>query len=505
VKVALIILDGWGIADHGRLNAIRTANTPRFDQYTADGAYGLLAAAGRHVGLPEGQASNSEVGHLNIGTGRVIKQAYTRINDAIEDGTLAENEVVRRLITNTKRNGGRLHFMGLVSDGGVHSDMKHLFELIKIASENNVECVTHAFTDGRDAPPYGASTHFEAFRDVVQEYDNGHPATVMGRYYAMDRNENWDRTKAAYDAIVNREADWQSSSALAAIDSAYDRDETDEFISPTIIEGGSELRDNDSVFFFNFRPDRSRQLVQMLLNIDPTWPSELSPPVVELATLTQYYEAFDIPVAFSSPEIECTLGEILEANDLTQFRIAESEKYAHVTYFFNGGREIAFENERREIVPSPDVDNYVDTPEMSACAVTDTAIDTIDREDPDVMVLNYANPDMVGHTGNFEATVRAVEFVDSCLGRLVEVCRSRGADVLLMSDHGTADDMGTEDDPNTAHTTNPVPFVHLAPGDDPSGGRRVRPGGSLCDVAPTLLELVGVEKPAAMTGESLLE
>ncbi|MFB6160281.1 MAG: 2,3-bisphosphoglycerate-independent phosphoglycerate mutase [Haloferacaceae archaeon] len=522
MRAALVVLDGWGLGDHDRLDAVAAADTPSFDRLVAAGADGTLDVSGRRVGLPEGQMGNSEVGHLNLGAGRVVRQSYTRIDDAIaawrgepvpgdvDPEPFADNAALVGAFDHVERTGGRVHFMGLVSDGGVHSDGEHLHALVELAADRGVEAVTHAFTDGRDTPPRSADGYLADLERVVDERGTGDVATVCGRYYAMDRDENWERTGRAYDAAVNREAPHEAPSAVAAVEAAYDRDESDEFVEPTLVAGGEEIEDGDAVVWFNFRADRARQFVRMLIDHDPVWPFDTRPPDTHLVTLTEYDRRFDVPVAYPPNEPEDTLGEVLADAGLTQLRVAESEKYAHVTYFLNGGREVTFDGETRRIVESPDVPTYEVTPEMSAPAVTDTTIEAIEADDPDVLVLNYANPDMVGHTGDYEAAVAAVEAVDAQLGRLADAVRGAGGHLVVTADHGNADDMGTPDDPHTAHTANPVPFVYvapdgdLAPGADRSGGYRVRSGGSLCDVAPTLLELVGVPKPAAMTGESLL-
>jgi 2,3-bisphosphoglycerate-independent phosphoglycerate mutase len=519
MDAALVILDGWGLDGPGR-NAVSAADTPTFDRFLAVGASGTLDASGRRVGLPDGQMGNSEVGHLNVGAGRVVAQPLARIDDAIQrdsagsrtrsddtldDGSFFENDALLGAVEAAAETGGRLHVLGLVSAGGVHAHQRHCHAMIDLAARHGVEAVTHAFTDGRDTPPTDGADALAELEAVADEYDTGHAATVTGRYYAMDRDGNWERTKRAYDAVVNREADHTAESGVAAVEAAYDRGETDEFVEPTLVEDGPALRDGDAVVVANFRADRARQLVRMLADVDPEWDFRSQPPDVHLVTMTEYDERFDFPVAFPPLSIPDTLGETLARAGKTQLRIAESEKYAHVTYFLNGGREVEFEGEMRHIVESPDVPTYDRTPEMSAVEVTDAAIDRIERADPDALVLNYANPDMVGHTGDFEAAVAAVEAVDAQLARLVAAVHAAGGHALVTADHGNADDMGVPDDPHTAHTANPVPVVYLAPGDDPSGGRRLRRGGSLCDVAPTLLELVGVETPPAMTGESLLE
>jgi 2,3-bisphosphoglycerate-independent phosphoglycerate mutase len=506
MRAALVILDGWGLSDPetDHLDAVRSAETPVFDRIRERGAFGTLETHGRRVGLPDGQMGNSEVGHLNVGAGRVVTQESTRITDAIREGRLAAVDAIAGAFDHAERTGGRVHFLGLVSDGGVHSHQDHLHALVRAAADRGVEAVTHAFTDGRDTAPESGAGFLAELERVVEEQGTGDVATVTGRYYAMDRDENWERTRRAYDAIVDREAPHEAASAVAAVEQSYERGDTDEYVEPTLVSGGVPLRDGDAALFFNFRSDRARQLTRVLADVRPEWGFETDPPDVHLVTMTEYDATFDLPVAFPPDEPEDTLGSVLAAEGLTQLRIAESEKYAHVTYFLNGGREVEFEGELRRIVESPDVPTYDLQPEMSAPEVTDTAIQTIEREDPDVLVLNYANPDMVGHTGDFEAAVAAVEAVDTQLGRLLEALRAAGAHVLVTADHGNADDMGTPDDPHTAHTTNPVPFVYLAP-DGGAGGRRVRTGGALEDVAPTMLELLGVAKPAVMTGESLLE
>ncbi|AQL43456.1 phosphoglycerate mutase (2,3-diphosphoglycerate-independent) [Halorientalis sp. IM1011] len=504
MQVGLVILDGWGLnPDETARDAVRAADTPNVDRFREQGASTTLETHGRRVGLPEGQMGNSEVGHLSIGAGRVVKQETTRITDDILDGDLRENEALVSAFEYADEHDGRVHFMGLVSDGGVHSAQSHLHALIDIAAERDAETVTHAFTDGRDTAPTGGEAFLDSLAAHAEERGTGHVATVTGRYYAMDRDENWDRTRKAYDAIVEREADYTAETAVDAVTQSYDRDTTDEFVEPTLIEGRPALEDGDSIVFFNFRSDRARQLTRMLADIDPEWEFSTDPPETRLVTMTEYDETFDLPVAYPPRQPEDVLGEVLADTGHTQLRIAETEKYAHVTYFLNGGREVEFPGEIREIVPSPDVSTYDQQPEMSAPEVTDTAIDRIEREDPDAMVLNYANPDMVGHTGDFDAAVAAVEAVDEQVGRLVDAIHAAGGDALVTADHGNADDMGTEADPHTAHTLNPVPFVYLA-SEGGDGGRTARDGGTLADVAPTLLSLAGIEQPDAMTGESLL-
>ncbi|QLH76482.1 2,3-bisphosphoglycerate-independent phosphoglycerate mutase [Halosimplex rubrum] len=518
MKAALVILDGWAFnPDEGVRDAVAAAETPNFDRFWSAGGHGTLVTSGRRVGLPEGQMGNSEVGHLNIGAGRVVTQESARVTDAIArwrgeerpdpqgDGAIDDNEAIRSAFDYADGNDGRVHFMGLVSDGGVHSYQSHLHALIELAADEGCEAVTHAFTDGRDTSPTGGEAYLADLEAHADEQGTGHVATVSGRYYAMDRDENWDRTELAYDAIVERHAGHTAESAVDAVTESYDRGDTDEFVEPTVIEGQPALADGDSVVFFNFRSDRARQLTRMLADVrSDAWGGRTDPPETRVVTMTQYDETFDLPTAFPPIRPEDTLGEVVSETGHTQLRLAETEKYAHVTYFLNGGREVEFDGEIREIVPSPDVPTYDQQPEMSAAEVTDTAIAAIDERDPDLLVCNYANPDMVGHTGDFDAAVAAVEAVDEQLGRLVEAIGRAGGHVLVTADHGNADDMGTEAEPYTAHTTNPVPLIYLDPaGTD--GGRQIRADGALEDIAPTLLALMGIEKPSVMTGESLLE
>jgi 2,3-bisphosphoglycerate-independent phosphoglycerate mutase len=393
--------------------------------------------------------------------------------------------------------------MGLVSDGGVHSYQSHCHALIELAAEHDVEAVTHAFTDGRDTDPTGGVDYLADLQDHAEEYGTGHVATVSGRYYAMDRDQNWDRTKRAYDAIVDRDAEYIAETAVDAAAESYDRGDTDEFVEPTLVEDRPALDDGDAIVFFNFRSDRARQLTRMLADHDPVWDFETAPPETRLVTMTEYDKTFDLPVAYPPNQPQNTLGEVIADEGKTQLRLAETEKYAHVTYFLNGGREVEFEGEHREIIDSPDVPTYDLQPEMHAAKVTDAAIDYVETNDPDVLVCNYANPDMVGHTGDYEAAIEAVEAVDEQLGRLVDALLDAGSHVLITADHGNADDMGTEAEPHTAHTRNPVPFVYLDAAGT-SGGHTVREGGSLCDIAPTMLALAAIDEPEEMTGESLL-
>ncbi|SMO63582.1 2,3-bisphosphoglycerate-independent phosphoglycerate mutase [Halorubrum cibi] len=520
MRTALVVLDGWGLGrdsphrtglepddpyvpDTQGRDAVTAAETPTFDAAAERGAYGSLVVHGRRVGLPDGQMGNSEVGHLNIGAGRVVKQAYTRITDALTEGSFADNDALASAFERVASTGGRVHFMGLVSDGGVHSHVSHLEALIDAAAEAGVPATTHAFTDGRDTAPEIAEEFLASVEKKAAGRGTGAVATVTGRYHAMDRDENWDRTRRAYDAIVNRDAPHEAESAVEAAREAHARGETDEFIEPTLVAGGPALTDGDAVVFFNFRADRARQLVRMLTGTEPEWEFEVDRPDVELVTMTEYDETFEFPVAFPPQIPTNTVGEVVSEAGGTQLRIAESEKYPHVTYFLNGGREVEFPGEQRSIIESPDVATYDLQPEMSARELTDEAIRVVETDDPDLVVLNYANPDMVGHTGDFEAAVEAVEAVDTQLSRLLETVADAGGHAVVTADHGNADDMGTPENPHTAHTYNPVPFVYLSPDGD-GGGRVIRAGGSLCDVAPTVLETMGIDRPTEMTGESLL-
>jgi 2,3-bisphosphoglycerate-independent phosphoglycerate mutase len=516
MRAALVVLDGWGLGDHDRRDAVKAADTPVVDGLVAAGASGRLDVAGRRVGLPEGQMGNSEVGHTNLGAGRVVRQAYTRIDDAVaawrgdpvpgdaEPEPWAGNDALRAAFDHAA-DGGRLHLMGLVGHGGVHADQRHAVALLELAADRGLAPAVHAFLDGRDGPPTAGAGHLADLRAATADHA-GHVATVTGRYWAMDRDENWDRTRRAYDAVVAREADHEVTDPVAAAESAYGRDTTDEFVEPTLVTGGAPVRDGDAVVWWNFRGDRARQLVSMLTGRAGA-PDPPDPPAVALSTMTEYDERFSVPVAFPPPDLPDVLGSVLAAAGLTQLRAAESEKFAHVTYFLNGGRERQFDGESRLIVPSPDVPTYDETPAMSAAELTDRVVDRVAADGPDVLVLNYANPDMVGHTGDFDAAVAACEAVDEQVGRLDDALRAAGAHLLVTADHGNADDMGTPSDPHTAHTASPVPFVSLTPGAGPdgdrSGGRAVREGGSLCDVAPTLLSVLGVDRPAAMTGVDL--
>ena len=472
--VALVILDGFGCAPPGPGNAVELADTPVFDRLWREFPHTRIEASGPAAGLPEGQMGNSEVGHLTIGSGRRLYQDLMRVNRSIEDGSFFENEV----LVSAFERGNRVHLLGLVSHGGVHSHIDHVQALFRFAPEKTW---IHAFTDGRDVSPTSA------VRDLAL-LPQDRIATVTGRYYAMDRDARWDRTQRAFDAIVNG-VGTAAADPLAAVQASYDAGVTDEFIEPIVVDGAPALEAGDTAIFFNFRPDRGRQLTKLLLDHN-----------FDLATMTRYSSDLQAPVAFEEQDIPATLAEVLAESGLKQLHVAETEKYAHVTYFFNGGREEVWPGEDRILVPSPrDVPSYDHKPEMSADQVTDRVVDEI-GDGYAFCVVNFANPDMVGHTGSIPAVIRACETADRCLGRVVERVTELGGVALVTADHGNAEQM-LEDDgvsPHTAHTTNPVPLVLTAPGTE------LREGGELADLAPTVLDLLGIRQPAEMTGRSLV-
>jgi 2,3-bisphosphoglycerate-independent phosphoglycerate mutase len=484
-RVCLVVLDGWGLADPGPGNAIALADTPVFDELWEKHPHTTLTTHGPAVGLPEGQMGNSEVGHLNLGAGAVVKQDLLRIDEAIEDESFFENEALRAAC-----HGERLHLLGLVSDGGVHSSMDHLRVLIELAQREGVKDVfVHAFTDGRDTNPDSGVRHVAE----VESWGGSRVATVSGRYYAMDRDNRWERTQLAYDAIVKGEAEFRAETGEQAVRQAYEHGETDEFIKPTLVTGADDaadgrIRDGDSAIFFNFRPDRARQLTQ-----------KLGEAGIPLTTLTEYHDDWDYPVAFPPARPEVTLASTLAERGKRQLHVAETEKYAHVTYFFNGGEEDPYPGEERRLVDSPrDVPTYDKKPEMSAPEAAQALVEQWREGDFSFGIINFANPDMVGHTGVIEAAVKAVETVDECLGQVVEAVHESGGVCIVTADHGNADNMLEPDgSPNTAHSMNPVPLVITGDVGE------LRDGGTLADVAPTILALMGAGQPGAMTGESL--
>jgi 2,3-bisphosphoglycerate-independent phosphoglycerate mutase len=490
--VCLVVLDGWGLADPGPGNAVSLADTPVFDELWETRPHTTLTAWGPAVGLPHGQMGNSEVGHMNLGAGAVVKQDLLRIDEAIEDGSFFENEALRAACRTE-----RLHLLGLVSEGGVHASMAHLRALIELAGREGVEdVVLHAFTDGRDTLPHSGAGYVAE----VESWGGSRVASVTGRYYAMDRDRRWDRTKRAWDAIVLGRAEHHAETGEAAVKAAYERDETDEFIVPTLVGEEGRIRDGDSVIFFNFRPDRARQLTRALGEPGFSEFDREQVPQIGLTTLTEYQEGWDYPVAFPPARPATTLAALLADEGLRQLHVAETEKYAHVTYFFNGGEEDPYPGEERRLVDSPrDVGTYDEKPEMSAPGATDAFVEAWREGDFSFAIINFANPDMVGHTGVIPAAVKAIETVDECLGRVLGAVAATGGVCIVTADHGNADHM-LEDDgsPNTAHSMNPVPLVVTA------DAGTLHDGGVLADVAPTILELLGLEQPPEMTGESLL-
>ena len=501
--LALIILDGFGCREETKGNAIATARTPHLDHLMACCPHTRIGASGMDVGLPDGQMGNSEVGHTNIGAGRIVYQELTRITKSFDEGEALGNPALTAAMENARRPGQALHLMGLLSDGGVHSHIRHLYGLMEMARRFAVERVyLHCFMDGRDVPPTSGIEFIAALQQKIKELGLGQIATVSGRYYAMDRDNRWERVKLAYDAIVNGEGN-KDPDPVAVMQKSYDAGVTDEFIVPTVATEGAGIKAGDSVIFFNFRPDRARELTRTLVDPDfAGFEREKGFFPLTYICMTQYDATMpNVEVAYRPESLANTLGEYLSRLGKTQLRIAETEKYAHVTFFFNGGVEAPYEGEDRVLIPSPKVATYDLQPEMSAYAVTDEAVRRIESGRYDVIILNYANCDMVGHTGVFEAAVKAVEAVDTCLGRLLAALEKAGGRAFLTADHGNADQMADENGaPFTAHTTNPVPFVAIGFGDI-----KLRSGGRLADIAPTMLQAMGLPQPEEMTGRSLLE
>ncbi len=496
---ALIVLDGWGLAPEGPGNAVSLASTPVFDQLWSGFPHTTLTACGRAVGLPEGQMGNSEVGHLNLGAGAVVVQDLTRIDGAVEDGTLAENAALREAF----RSAERVHLIGLVSDGGVHSGFRHLEALIAMAASLGVpDLVLHAFADGRDTMPESGAGYLATVQSWMEREGVGRIGSVVGRYYAMDRDERWERIQRAYDLLVHGSAERHVSSGEEAAREAYGREQTDEFIEPVLVGDEARIRPGDAVVAFNFRPDRMRELTRALAERDFEEIDRGGAPVVErYVTMTEYEQGWPYPVVFPPERPQTTLAAVVADAGIRQLHVAETEKYPHVTYFFGGGEEEPQEGERRELVPSPrDVPTYDHKPEMSAREAAAAFVEAWEADSPRFGIINFANPDMVGHTGVIEAAVRAVETVDECLERVVRVVHESGGACVITADHGNADNMLEPDgSPNTAHSLNPVPLIVTV------SGLSLRAGGVLADVAPTILEALGIEQPEAMTGRSLIE
>ncbi|MFW6264149.1 MAG: 2,3-bisphosphoglycerate-independent phosphoglycerate mutase [Cyanobacteriota bacterium] len=506
--VVLVILDGWGYREATEANAIAMANTPVMKSLWAAYPRTLIYTSGKNVGLPEGQMGNSEVGHLNMGSGRVVPQELVRITDAVEDGSIHQNPALEKVCHEVRTSGGKLHLIGLCSEGGVHSHLDHLLGLLDVAKAKGIsEVCLHAITDGRDTNTTEGVNAIQQIEDHIEKIGLGRIVTISGRYYAMDRDSRWDRTQRAYE-VMTTDGEGDSRSAIQVLKDFYAEDITDEFILPTRLAPGA-VESGDGVIFFNFRPDRARQLSYAFVSPDFSGFEREQIKPLTFVTFTQYDPALPVIVAFEPQNLTNILGEIIAQNGLRQFRTAETEKYPHVTYFFNGGLEQPFEGEDRELVSSPMVATYDKAPAMSAVEVTNVACKAIEKRVYSLVVINYANPDMVGHTGNIEATIEALETVDRCLGKLLESISRVGGTTLITADHGNAESMRDEaGNAWTAHTTNPVPFIFVE-----GEGRKVaghgtevalRDDGRLADIAPTILEILKLPQPPEMTGRSLI-
>ena len=501
--LVLIILDGFGHSDSPESNAIHAARTPVYDRLRATQPHGLISGSGMDVGLPDGQMGNSEVGHMNLGAGRVVYQDFTRITKAIRDGEFFENPAITAAVDKAVGAGKAVHIMGLLSDGGVHSHQDHIVAMAELAARRGAEKIyLHAFLDGRDTPPKSAQSSLELLDATFARLGKGRIASLIGRYFAMDRDNRWERVQQAYELIVDSRAEFDAATAVEGLLAAYERGESDEFVKATRIGAAAPVEDGDAVVFMNFRADRARELTRAFVEADfQGFPRVRVPQLAGYVMLTQYAANIPAPAAFAPESLDNVLGEYLTKHGKTQLRIAETEKYAHVTFFFSGGREEPFAGEERILIPSPKVATYDLQPEMSAPEVTDRIVEAIEQQRYDVIVVNYANGDMVGHTGVFEAAVKAVECLDTCIGRITEALEKVGGEALITADHGNVEQMEDEStgQAHTAHTCKPVPFIYV--------GKRplkVRDGGVLADVAPTMLYLLGMEKPAEMTGTSIL-
>ena len=495
-------MDGWGIRAEKDNNAIALSKSQIVNTLAKEYPSTQLGCAGESVGLPEGQMGNSEVGHLNIGAGRIVYQELTRITKSIKDGDFFKNKTLISALDNVKKNNSNLHIMGLVSDGGVHSDNKHLYALLDLAKRNNVSNVyIHCFMDGRDTPPKSGKKYIEELQKEINKLNTGRIASITGRYYAMDRDKRWERVEMAYNALTGA-IGMDESDPVQAMQNAYDRGETDEFIKPILIKGTPSISDNDSLIFFNFRGDRAREITRCFTDNEFGGFSRNVHPKVHFVCLTQYDITINAKVAYPPQELKNILSEVLSKNGLNQLRIAETEKYAHVTFFFNGGIEEPYPNEDRILIQSPKIATYDLKPEMSAYEVTDKVTKEIEANKHDVVIMNYANCDMVGHTGKLDAAIAAVEAVDKSVGRVVESVKKAGGTTIITADHGNAEMMYDESThgPHTAHTCDKVPFVLVAD----VKGIKLRENGILADIAPTMLKLLDIKQPKEMTGESLI-
>jgi 2,3-bisphosphoglycerate-independent phosphoglycerate mutase len=500
--VVLLILDGWGYREDPTDNALALADTPNWRALWQSRPHTLIHTEGMHVGLPDGQMGNSEVGHMNLGAGRVVYQDLTRVDAAIADGEFFTNAALLHACELARENTRTLHVMGLLSPGGVHSHEAHIFAMLELAKRQGVQRVAvHAFLDGRDMPPRSAEPSLRALQTVCARLGNAHIASVSGRYFAMDRDKRWDRVQDAWNAMVEARADYAAPNGVVALEEAYARDENDEFVKPTVIAGATPMQDGDVVVFMNFRADRARQLTAAFVEPGFDGFSARRPALADFVCLTEFDASLPAPVAYGAENLNNTLGEVLAHNHLSQLRIAETEKYAHVTFFFSGGREALYEGEARALIPSPKVATYDLQPEMSCPELTAQLVEAIQKQTYDVIICNIANPDMVGHTGILEAAIRAAEAVDVAIGAVSEAVQSVGGALLITADHGNLELMRDPitGQPHTSHTIGPVPLIYV-------GTRAVtlRSGGALRDVAPTMLDLLGVDKPAEMSGQSLL-
>ena len=505
--MVLVILDGWGYSEDAHFNAIAAARKPVWDRLWAQYPHTLIRTSGAAVGLPADQMGNSEVGHLNLGSGRVVYQEFTRVSRSIKTGSFFKNKTLTDAVDLAITNGRAVHILGLLSAGGVHSHEAHIHAMVELAVKRGAQKVyLHAFLDGRDTPPRSATNSLELMEEKFTEYGGGRFASIIGRYYAMDRDHRWPRVKAAYDLITQGKGTFQASSALDGLNMAYARDEGDEFVQATAIVPPGEtpvrIEDGDVMIFMNYRSDRARQITRPF--IEPNFDGfvrEVVPQLGRFASLTEYNSEFDIPVAFPAERLQNVFGSYLSDMGMRQLRLAETEKYAHVTFFFNGGVEEPFEGEDRILVPSPQVATYDLQPEMNASIVTDHLVEAIESGKYDVIICNYANPDMVGHTGNFDAAVKAIEALDQCLARVEQALLKAGGEMLITADHGNAEKMRGDDtgQAHTAHTSNLVPLVYV--------GRpaQLNPNGALCDIAPTMLSLMRLSQPSEMSGRSLVE
>lgn len=501
-RTLLCILDGWGISKDTKSNAVFSAKTPNFDKYFASDMSTTIHADGLSVGLPEGQMGNSEVGHLNIGAGRIVYQELTRINKSIDEGEFFKNEEFLNAINHVKKNNSKMHIYGLLSTGGVHSSMKHLNALLEMMAKNDVKDVyVHAFLDGRDTPPKSADKFLAQTEEVLKANNLPKIASIIGRYWAMDRDKRWERVEKAYNCLTLGEGIKEENSKVA-IENSYKNDVTDEFVEPTAISS-ERIDDNDAIIFFNYRPDRAREITRAFT--DKNFDGFNRKKVINnlyYVCMTQYDETLDVPVAFKPQTLVNILGDVLDNNNVKQFRTAETEKYAHITFFFNGGVEKEGKLETRALVNSPKVATYDLKPEMSAYEVCDNVLKAIDNPEYGFILVNFANPDMVGHTGVMEAAVKACEAVDECVGKIAKKALDNDITMIITADHGNAEWMYNEQThaPQTAHTTNPVPFIIVS-----KDHYELNNNGALCDIAPSILDIMGIEKPAEMTGKSMIK